>query len=294
MKSSAESCSIIIPAYQEKESVGPLVSAVLKVAGALGIPFEVIVIDDGSSDGTGVAAGAAGAQVLTHPYNKGYGAALKTGIRHAQHRTVLFLDADGQHCPDDIPRLLQERGAYDMVVGAREGSSGSPLWRRPGKLALKLFANHLCGRSIPDLNSGLRALDRELALHLLPLMPDGFSFSTTSTIAALKAGYLLQYVSVHVSTRTTGASTVTSSDGWSTLMLIIRLITLFAPLKIFLPFSAMAFLVGVTFTVHGYLIHGVASLKGLIALLGALQLFLFGLMVDQIVAIRRGESIGLK
>ncbi|WP_438978917.1 glycosyltransferase family 2 protein [Polynucleobacter sp.] len=290
MKSIVESVSIVIPAYQESAAIGYVVSAVLKVAASLSCEYEVIVVDDGSSDGTGDKARKAGAYVLTHPYNKGYGASLKTGIRFASNRTVIFLDADGQHDPDDIPHLLAERIGFDMVVGARKGMAGSPLWRQPGKLFLKWLVNNLTGHSIPDFNSGYRALDREMALRFLPIMPNGFSFSTTSTIAAFKGGYLVQYLPIQVAKRI-GTSTVTAADGFRTIMLIIRLVTLFAPLRVFLPISMLTFFIGLIFTVNGYVFAGEASVKGLIALLAAVQFFLFGIMVDQVVAVRRGEVI---
>ena len=293
MKDIAESASIIIPAYQESGAIGSVVRDVLQVASELNCAYEVIVVDDGSTDGTGEMARAAGAHVLSHPYNKGYGASLKTGIRFATNRTVIFLDADGQHDPTDMKRLLAERHTYDMVVGARKGTAGSPLWRKPGKVFLGWLVNQLTGRKIPDFNSGYRALDREMALRFLPIMPDGFSFSTTSTIAVFKGGFLVQYLPIEVAKRI-GTSTVTAADGFRTIMLIIRLVTLFAPLRVFLPISSVTLLMGLLFTVHGYIHTGEASLKGLIALLAAVQFFLFGVMVDQVVAVRRGENIGQK
>lgn len=290
MKEIVESVSIVIPAYQEGEVVGEVVANVKRVAETLGCPCEVLVVDDGSTDNTGEAARQAGAQVLVHPYNRGYGAALKTGIRAATGRTVIFMDADGQHDPQDIRRLLADRQVFDMVVGARKRSQGSPLWRKPGKLLLGLLANSLTGRNIPDLNSGLRALDREMALRFLPIMPDGFSFSTTSTIAAFRGGYTVQYVPIQVAHRV-GKSTVTMMDGFKTIMLIIRIVTLFAPLRVFLPVSAATFVVGVGFVMQGYLSAGAASIKGIMVILASILFFLFGILVDQVTAIRRGEHI---
>ncbi len=290
MKKADESVSIVIPAFQESGTIGPTVRHVLKVAAALNCEYEVIVVDDGSTDGTGDAARAAGAQVLTHPYNKGYGAALKSGIRFASYRTVVLVDADGQHNPEDIPHLLRERDTFDMVVGRRKGTTGSQMWRKPGKIFLRWFANSLAGRAIPDLNCGFRAIDREMALRYLPIMPQGFSFSTTITIAAFRGGYSVQYVPIEVRHRA-GKSTVRVADGFLTIMLIIRLVTLFAPLRVFLPISLLTFAIGSFYTIQGYFMAGVASLKGLIALLTAVQFFLFGIMVDQIVAVRRGEHI---
>lgn len=290
MKNIVQSVSIIIPAYQENEAISDVVTSVLKVAANLGCEYEIIVVDDGSTDCTGDTARKAGANVITHPFNKGYGASLKTGIRSASNRTLIFLDADGQHDPGDIQRLLAERANFDMVVGARKGMAGSPMWRKPGKYVLKLLVNSLTGHKIPDFNSGYRALDREMALRFLPIMPNGFSFSTTSTIAAFKGGYLVKYIPIQVAKRI-GRSTVTAVDGFLTIMLIIRLVTLFSPLRVFLPISAVTFVVGFIFTIYGYIYAGEASIKGLIALLAAVQFFLFGVMVDQLVAVRRGENI---
>ena len=290
MKNIVESVSIVIPAFQESAIIGEVVIAVLKVVARLGCEYEVIVVDDGTTDGTGEVARSSGANVLTHPYNKGYGASLKTGIRFASNRTVIFLDGDGQHDPNDIQRLLAGRKNFDMVVGARKGMSGSPHWRKPGKVFLKWLLNNMIGHNIPDFNSGYRLLDREMALSLIPIMPDGFSFSTTSTIAVFKGGYLVQYIPIQVAKRI-GTSTVTAADGFRTIMLIIRLVTLFAPLRVFLPISAATFVIGLFFTVYGYVHAGEASVKGLIALLAAVQFFLFGVMVDQVVAVRRGETI---
>jgi glycosyltransferase involved in cell wall biosynthesis len=285
-----DSVSIIIPAFQERESIGGVVEKTINVASSLGCDYEVIVVDDGSTDGTGHAARNAGAHVLTRPYNQGYGAALKTGVRFASMRTVIFLDADGQHNPDDIPRLMAERDTFDMVVGQRKGTAGSAFWRKPGKILLRWVANGLTGKRIPDLNCGYRAVDRELALRFLPILPHGFSFSTTITIAAFKAAYSVQYLPIEVSKRV-GKSTVTLGDGFKTMMLIIRLVTLFAPLRVFLPVSLITFLIGLLYVINGYFIAGEASLKGMIAIVAAVQFFLFGIMVDQIVAIRRGEHI---
>ena len=290
MKNLIETISIVIPAYQEVKTIGNLLTSVLKVTQTLGCKYEIIVVDDGSNDRTGEEAMKAGAKVLTHPYNKGYGASLKTGITFASNNTIIILDADGQHDPNDIPKLLSERQSFNMVVGARKGMSGSPLWRKPGKIVIKWLVNNLTGNNIPDFNSGYRALDRKMILSFLPIMPDGFSFSTTSTIAAFKAGYNVKYIPIQVKSRI-GISSVTVIDGFRTIMLIIRLVTLFAPLRVFMPISIITFLIGMIFVINGYFTEGEASLKGLITLLASILFFLFGIMIDQVTAIRRGEII---
>jgi glycosyltransferase involved in cell wall biosynthesis len=282
--------TIVIPAYQEEVAVGYVVTSLLRALEGSAYSYEVIVVNDGSSDATAKKASDAGATVVSHPYNMGYGAALKTGVRRSKGRTVIFMDADGQHDPVHVVRLLDERERYDMVVGARRGTAGSPLWRKPGKKLLGWIANHLTGREIPDLNSGLRALDRKMALRFLPIMPNGFSFSTTSTIAAFRGGYTVQYIPIEVAQRV-GKSTITAADGMRTLLLIIRIVTLFAPLRVFLPISLLTFMIGAGFIGYGYATLGQASLKGIVVVLASLLFFLFGILVDQVAAIRRGENI---
>lgn len=282
--------TVIIPAFGEEKAVGEVVTLMLDHLRASQYTYEVIVVDDGSTDRTADVARAAGAIVISHPYNKGYGAALKTGVRHGRGKTVVFMDADGQHDPSDVIKLVEQRSRYDMVVGARKGTAGSPLWRKPGKKVLGWIANNLTGRKIPDLNSGLRALERKMALRFLPIMPDGFSFSTTSTIAAFRGGYTVQYVPIEVAKRI-GTSTVTAADGIRTLLLIIRIVTLFAPIRVFFPLSFVTFLAGIGFVGHSYLTVGEASLKGIVVVLASLLFFLFGVLVDQVTAIRRGEHI---
>lgn len=290
MNHDSQSVSIIIPAFKEEEAIGDVVARLKQALQSVSFSHEILVVDDGSGDRTGELAESAGARVIRHPYNRGYGAALKTGIRAAAGQTVAFMDADGQHDPADLIRLVDDKKNYDMVVGARRYSQGSPIWRKPGKFFLGWMANNLTGRKIPDLNSGLRVLDREMALRFLPIMPDGFSFSTTSTIAALKGGYTVNYLPIQVAPRI-GKSSVTMADGFRTIMLIIRIVTLFAPLRVFLPISGITFLVGAGFIVQSYVTLESASLRGIMVLLASILFFLFGVLVDQVTAIRRGEHI---
>jgi glycosyltransferase involved in cell wall biosynthesis len=281
--------SILVPAYNEALAIGGVLAAVQQAQLTLDCTSELLVIDDGSDDGTGQIATQAGARVVTHTANRGKGAALKTGIRAARGQTIVVIDADGQHDPTDLPALLKLRPAYDMVMGDRGRAGGaSPRWRAPGKALLGLVANVLTGRSIPDLNCGFRAVDRELAFRLLPILPNGFSFETTLTIAALTAGEAVAWVPIWVRPRL-GKSTVRLYDGFNTLLLIIRLISLFAPLRVFLPISGLALGVGIWFMLESYLRYQEASVKALLALVGSFLFFLFGLLADQIAAVRRGE-----
>ncbi len=283
--------TILIPAYNEAAAIGDVIAAVQRVRRSLGRSSELLVIDDGSQDDTGRIAIASGARVLTHPYNRGKGAALKTGIEAASGETVVVVDADGQHDPEHIRWLLAHRPAYAMVMGDRgRGGGASPLWRTPGKAVLGVVAELLVGRKIPDLNCGLRAVDRRLAQRMLPILPNGFSFETTLTVAMLKAGYATTWVPIQVAPRI-GRSTVRVSDGFNTLLLMVRLISLFSPLRVFLPISGLTLAIGIWYMVESYLLFQEASVKALIAMLASALFFLFGLLADQIAALRRGEAI---
>ena len=189
--------SVIIPAFNEGRVIGTVVSDLRAAA-----PWrEVLVVDDGSTDDTAAVAAAAGARVVTHPYNKGNGAAVKSGIRAALADWVLVSDGDGQHQPADILRLTDRLGPYDLVVGARDASHQATSGRRLGNAVLNALASYLTERPIPDLTSGLRAARREHLLEFIHLLPNGFSTPTTTTLAFIKAGYNVVFEPVHVRPR---------------------------------------------------------------------------------------------
>ena len=183
--------TIVIPAYNEEKGLSGCLDALMPAAEERG--WEVIVVDDGSTDGTPGIVREKGVPIISHPYNKGYGAALKTGIRNATGEIVVILDSDGQHDPDDIEKLLAHTDSYEMVVGARVNQRGI---RMPGKKLLSLVANFLSGVKIPDLNSGFRAFRKETVMEFLHLCPSGFSFTTTVTLAYFRAGYSVTYVPI--------------------------------------------------------------------------------------------------
>ena len=276
--------TVVVPALNEAEAIAGVVSSLV----ARYPDYEVLVVDDGSTDGTGEIAARAGARVVRHDWNKGYGAALRTGCREARADIVCFFDADGQHHAEDIERLVREVGPYDMVVGARTRDSHVPLSRRPGKWVLRVFADALAGTKIPDLNSGLRAFKREVILKYLHLMPSGFSFSTTSTFAMLKSGRPVKWVPITVEKRVGTSSVSQFRHGLQTLLLMVRLTTLFEPLKVFLPVSALLMLAAIGFLAINVVVYRRAVPQtSVITSVSSLTIFLMGLLMDQVAAIRR-------
>jgi glycosyltransferase involved in cell wall biosynthesis len=227
----------------------------------------------------------AGARTIRHKQNKGYGAALKTGIRAAQTEFVLTMDSDGQHRAEDVLRLWQLVGTNDMVVGQRATLLHGPIWRMPGKWFLGWMANYLTRYAIPDLNSGLRLIQRDVALRYLHLCPAGFSFSTTITMALLSRGYRVAYVPIQVMKRR-GKSTVSLATGLDTIILILRIATLFNPLRLFLPMSFFIASVGVLWGIPYLLLGRGVSVGSMLAIVTAILLFALGLISDQISQLR--------
>lgn len=276
------STSIVIPAYNEAASVDSLVSELA----AAGSWHEIIVVDDGSTDDTAERARTAGARIVRHPYNKGNGAAVKTGIRQASGEFVLIIDGDGQHRPGDAPRLVSKLDAYELVVGARSTVTQATLGRRMGNRLLNLLASYLTKRQIPDLTSGFRAARRGHFLEFFHLLPNGFSTPTTTTLAFIKAGYSIAFEPTEARARLGTSKINLASDGFKFFLILLRVITIFSPLRIFVPLSAASLALG-----SGYGLWGVATDSRipngavLLIVLGVL-VFLIGLVSDQISTLR--------
>jgi len=283
MQNKDELISIIIPAYNEAESIGSVVQEVIK--GFNGKKFELLVIDDGSNDHTGETAKKKGAMVIRHSRNMGYGASLKTGIRNAHGNWVLFMDADGQHCSEDALKLLSAIGQNDMVVGQRTQLVHSPFWRMPGKWALGWMANFLTRQRIPDLNSGLRLIKREIVARYMELCPNGFSFSTTITMVLFNRGYEIAYVPFEIKKRK-GKSTVSLATGLDTLLLILRIATLIDPLRIFVPLSLIIGFIGLAWGIPYAIMGNGISVGSMLAIVTSILLFSIGLISDQISQMR--------
>jgi glycosyltransferase involved in cell wall biosynthesis len=277
-----DTVSIVIPAYNEGASIGPLVSELRASADW----HEVIVVDDGSSDETGAKATAAGARVIRHPYNKGNGAAVKTGIRHATGRFVLILDADGQHRPSDARRLVAHLDTYDLVVGARSGTTQATLARRAGNAVLNWVASYLTERQIPDLTSGFRAARRECLVEFLHLLPNGFSTPTTTTLAFMKAGYSVRFEPIGAAKRQGSSKIKLGSDGLQFFLILLKVITIFSPLRIFLPLSAAAFVTGAGYAVWTIATQSHVTNSSVLLILLSVVIFLVGLVSEQISSLR--------
>jgi len=283
--------SVVIPAFNEEGAIEESVRGVLSVMGDSGIDFELIVVDDGSSDRTGELSKTAGAQVLRLPENRGYGAALKAGIARAKHEIIVITDADGTYPAESIPVLLENLGEYDMVVGARIGANVAiPLVRRPAKWFLRRLASYLAGRAIPDLNSGLRVMRKSLVKRFEHLLPSGFSFTTTITLASLCSGALVRYSPIDYHERI-GESKLRHTHAVEFLLLILRTIVYFNPLKVFLPIGGVFFLGGLVKFVYDVYI-GNFSETALLGFLGAAILWAVGLLSDQLsrISLRPGGS----
>jgi glycosyltransferase involved in cell wall biosynthesis len=284
----AAATSVIVPAFNEGVSIGPLVTELRSVAAW----HEVLVVDDGSRDETAARAAAAGARVIRHPYNKGNGASVKTALRQATGAFVLIIDADGQHRPADALRLVAQLDTYDLVVGARSVQTQATAFRRAGNAMLNWTASYLTTRPIPDLTSGFRAARRACILEFLHLLPNGFSTPTTTTLAFLKAGYSVHFETVDAARRQGNSHIRLASDGVGFILILLKVITIFSPMRIFLPISAAAFVVGAAYAVWTIVTQSHVTNSSVLLILMSVLIFLVGLVSEQISSLRlegRGE-----
>lgn len=279
--------SVVLPAKNESGAIGETIKAIQ----ALGMVNEILVINDGSTDNTQQVAEHAGAKVIKHPYSKGNGAAIKTGARYASGDVIVFMDADGQHDPDDIPRLLEkiEQG-YDLVVGARQKGSQASLGRGIANSIYNNLATYMTEHKVEDLTSGFRAVNAGKFREFLYLLPNGFSYPTTSTMAFFRAGYSVTYVPIHVAKRIGNSHIQPLKDGVRFFLIIFKIATLFSPLKMFLPLALLMFFLASGW--YGYTLWQYHRFTNMSALLytGSVMIFLMGLVSEQITALMYREK----
>ena len=277
--------SIILPAKNESAAIGATVAGIrLRYPDTAAV--EVLVVNDGSTDNTAAVAQSAGARVLYHPYSKGNGAAIKTGARAASGDVIVFMDADGQHDPADIVRLLKElEQGYDMVVGARQNGSQASVGRGLANGFYNRLASWMTGHKVADLTSGFRAARADKFREFLYLLPNGFSYPTTSTMAFFRAGYAVAYVPIHAAKRIGKSHIRLLRDGTRFLLIIFKIGTLFSPLKIFAPVALVMFLIASGW--YGWTWAHEGRFTNMSALLytGSVMVFLMGLISEQITAL---------
>lgn len=279
--------SLILPAKNEAAALGPLLARLRERFPEA----ELIVVDDGSTDGTADIAQAAGARVVRHPVSLGNGAAVKSGARAATGEVLVFLDADGQHDPDDIPRLLAKLDeGYDMAVGARDRSSQASLGRGLANRLYNRLAGYMTGHRIPDLTSGFRAVRAAKFRRFLYLLPNGFSYPTTITMAFFRSGYPVAYVPIHASARIGKSHLKPWKDGLRFLLIIFKIATLYSPLKLFAPLSALFFLASTLWYVHTFISIGRFTNMSALLYTASLLIFLMGLVSEQITTLMYKED----
>ena len=285
------SVSIIVPAYNEADGIGTLIYRIQEILQEIENSFEILVIDDGSHDNTADLAQKAGARVIQHPYNIGNGAAIKTGIRKAKGEIIVMLDADGQHPPEDIPRLVEKVGPHDMVVGARSTDSDTDTHRNIANTIYNLLASYVTGSKIEDLTSGFRAIKAEVARGFVYLLPNQFSYPTTITLATIRSGRSLTYVPI-LGRRRKGKSNIRIfSDGIKFLMIILRIATFYSPLKVFIPASILMFLTGFCYGLFKVLILGTRyGPTSAMLMTMSVVIFMVGLVSEQIAHLRFDRS----
>ncbi|MBN2327925.1 MAG: glycosyltransferase family 2 protein [Candidatus Omnitrophica bacterium] len=283
----AQGVSIIIPVYNEADGIQSFLADMKSFVDAVESPTEVVVVNDGSTDATADLLCAAPFSVIHHEGNRGYGAAIKTGLENSRYEAVVIIDADGTYPPKEIFRLCECLDQCDMVVGARTGPDAHIPWpRRPAKWLIRLFASWMVRRSIPDLNSGLRAVRRSQTAPLIRLLPDGFSLTTTITIAFSSTGKRVRYLPIQYLKRTGKSKFHPVTDTWNMILLILRTVVLLRPLNVFLPFSfALAFLgLGVGFY-SKFFTGQFMDATFIVLMMASVQMFVLGLIADLIVRI---------
>ncbi len=280
--------TVVIPAYNEATTIARVIAEVRDH-----VPqARILVIDDGSTDATADAASDAFADVISHPLNKGNGAAIKTALRAISGGRVVVIDGDGQHDPQYLPVLLDRLDRFDLVVGARgfDNEEGSPL-RNAGNLFLRRLASFLSEQTVEDLTSGMRAFRHEVACRFMHVFPNGYSFPSTSTLCFIGAGYSVDFVPIRVRPRPpqTQSKLHPFRDGFRFLQLILRIITMANPNKIFFPVGLAMVMVGIVLTIRNLILFGQFSSGVILFFAGGINIIFFGLILDQFATLRLQE-----
>jgi glycosyltransferase involved in cell wall biosynthesis len=284
--------TIIIPAFQEEYVIQSVIESIKNVMISINVMYEIIVVDDGSSDSTSQKAKESGAKVFRHAYNIGNGAAIKTGIRNAQGDVLIFMDGDGQHDPNDIPRFLKEISEYGLIVGWRTKESDTAKYRDFANLIYNSLATYICGTKIMDLTSGFRAIRAPLAKQFVYLLPNTFSYPTTMTLATIKSGHSVKYIPIKVAKRVGRSKIKPLKDGIRFLLILSKITTLFSPMKVFLPISLMTIFLGIFWYLFTTIVYGPKLPQAsVILIISGILFFLMGLISEQITQLRydRGE-----
>jgi glycosyltransferase involved in cell wall biosynthesis len=275
--------TVVIPAFNESQTVERVISKIK----ALHPDFQIIVVDDGSTDDTASVARHAGANVCRHPYNIGNGAALKTGIKEAAGQFIVLMDGDGQHAPEDIDQMLGFLPSYDMVVGARPSHKHANWGRSLANKVYNRFGSYVAKFQIEDLTSGFRAIKASIAKSLVPLIPNTYSCPTTLTLAVLRNGGSLKYVPIEIRSRKAGKSKIkVFRDGVRFLMIIVKICTLYSPLRVFLPVSFGMFLLGSCYYLYTFFTMGRFTNMSALLFTTSILVFMMGLISEQICQMR--------
>ncbi len=287
MSEDKETISVIIPAMNEENVIGHLISETIKVLMNLHYSHEIIVVDDGSTDNTAKIALDSGAKVIKHPYNIGNGAAIKTGIRNAVNEWLVMMDGDGQHSPEYIPQLLEKLKIFDMLVGARTRDSETAFHRDVANLIYNKLATYICGRKIEDLTSGFRGIKTKIAKDFVNLLPNTFSYPTTLTLAITRSGYSLSFIPIKTKKRVGRSKINLLKDGIQFFLIIIKVSTFFSPLKVFLPISISMFMLGIGYGLFKVLFLGMRyGPTSAMLMIVSVLIFLIGLVSEQIAQMR--------
>ena len=283
--------SVILPAKNEAAAIGGVLERLHAAMAARGHEtWEFVVVDDGSGDGTADAAAKAGARVVRHPYSMGNGAAIKAGIRAAQGEVLVLMDADGQHAPEDVPALLDALTGYAMVVGARTRGTGTGPHRSLANGIYNALASYVVNRRVEDLTSGFRAVVAEHARRFVYLLPNTFSYPTTITLAFFRSGLPVRYVPIEAKPRVGRSHISLVRDGTRFLMIILRIATLFSPLRVFLPVSATCFLAGLGWYAWTWSSARRFTNASQLAITLSVILFALALISEQVAALRFDRS----